>query len=120
MEVLRRQLVGLLGALLLLGPLATAAAMLFELHAGAVRQHLEGLGEVDRLGFHDEVEEVSPLAATKAVPELLLAADREARRLLGVEGAEADELLALPVQPDVPGDHLDYVEAVLHLLLGVP
>jgi len=36
------------------------------------------------------------------------------------KGQQADDLLALPVQPDVPRDHLDYVEAVLHLLLGIP
>jgi hypothetical protein len=68
----------------------------------------------------DEVEEVAPFAAAKAEPELLLAADTEAWRLLGVEGTEPDELLALTVQSDVPRDHLDYVEAVLDLLLGVP
>ena len=98
--------------------MATKATI--ELDAGLVSKRLERLPEVDRLGFHDEVEEVTALAAAEAVPELLLAADREARRLLGVEWAETHVLLALPVQANVTRDHLDYVEAILDVLFGVP
>ena len=99
---------------------ATANPVFLQLDAGAVGKHAQGLREIDGLGLHDEIEEVASFAAAEAVPELLFATDGEARRFLGVEGTETDVLLTLTVQANVSRDHLDYVEAILHILFGVP
>ena len=80
-------------------PLVAAAAgtlAILELDAGAGGQHLQRLREVGALHLLDEVEEVAALAAAEAVPDLLLTADAKARRLLGMEGAEA---LVVPPGP---------------------
>ena len=50
-----------------------------------------------------------------AVPRLALLADREARGLLRVEGAEADVLSAGTVKRDVTPDHVEDVQPGLDL-----
>jgi hypothetical protein len=50
---------------------------------------------------------------------LFLLVDREAGRLLLVEGAEADPLAPLPPQPDVLLRHLDKVQAGANLVTRI-
>ncbi len=84
-----------------LGPLLRRAAALGQLHPGHLGQDAEGADEVSLLDLLDESEHVAALLAAEAVPRLLLLGDVEARRLLGVEGAEAPELAPLLTEPYV-------------------
>src|SRR5262249_47141697 len=56
------------------------------------------LGEREGLGLHHEAEDVAVLAAAEAVVETALLADVEGRRLLAVEGAEAERAPAAPLE----------------------
>ena len=64
------------------------------------------------LHLHHEGEDGAALAAAEAVEEAALVADRERRRLLAVERAEADVVAPLPLQIDVGGDDLDDADPV--------
>ena len=92
---------------------------LLQLDPGTLGEDLQGAGEVDPLDPLDEGEDVAPLVAAVAVKHLPLLADREARGLLRVEGAEADVLGARAVQRDVTADHIEDVEPGLDLGDGV-
>jgi hypothetical protein len=105
--------------------LAEAAALLAScLRAGvlllalqldpvAVGQQLHRLGEAQPLLLLDELDRVAADAAAEAVVELLLRVDRERRRALLVERAEADPAGALAAQVGVGGDDLDDVRGLL-------
>jgi hypothetical protein len=101
-------------------PTAVASAAVLQLNPGTGGQHLQCLREVGALNLLDEVDQVATLAAAEAVPNLLFAADGEARGLLAMEGAQALVVAAGPLQSDVTRDHLDDVETILDLTNGVP
>ena len=61
--------------------------------------------------FDQEADRVAVRAAAEAVIELLARADREARRLLAVERAQAHEVGAALLELDVAADDLDDVDA---------
>src|SRR5262249_4781969 len=71
------------------------------------RQALHGLGEAQPLAAHHEPDDIAMGAAAEAVKEALLVADGEGRRLLVVEGAEAQALPAAALQLDLARDHRD-------------
>src|ERR1700730_11104983 len=81
-----------------------------EFDSSSLGEHLQRLAEVDSLDALDELEEVTALLAAEAIPDLQLLADREGRRLLGVEGTQPLELAAAALQSDVPADDIDDVE----------
>jgi len=90
-----------------------------ELHSGPIGKQFERLPEIDAFDLLDELEEVTALMAAVAVPDLTLRADRERRRLLGMERAQPRELTSGPMEVDVPADHLDQVKARLDLRDGI-
>ncbi len=63
-------------------------------HAGHRRQPLDGFGEADSLGLHQERDDVAVLAGGEVVVKSLLVIDRERRRLLLLERRQA-----LPLTP---------------------
>ena len=76
------------------------------------RQLLDRLGKRQALGLHDEAHGIALLVAAEAVEEALLVVDREGRRLLVVERAEAGVLRARPAfQRDLAADDLGQAEA---------
>lgn len=112
----------------LLGPLAPAglggvlaAVALGDLHPRALGQLAHRLRKGDALDPHREAEGVAGLLATEAMEELVARADVEGRRLLGVEGAQANVVAALLDQPDVLADqrhHIDPLPDLGDRLLG--
>ena len=90
-----------------------AAGSLAELDAGALRQAAQRLGEVDRVALHDEVEDVAAPAAAEALPGLARRRDRERRRLLAVERAQALEGGAGLAQLNGLADQVDEVDLLL-------
>ncbi|MNC42421.1 hypothetical protein D3C75_912360 [compost metagenome] len=96
-----------------LARLVVAAALLAgHFHAGGAGQFLDGLGEVQVVVVHDEAQGVAACAATEAVIELLVRADREGRGFLFVERATGRVVLAGLFQLDARTHHVDDVEAV--------
>ena len=67
-----------------------------QLDPVAVGERLDRLGEPEPLLLHHEAEDVARHPAAEAVVELVLGVDREGRRALVVERAEAHHLRALP------------------------
>ena len=84
-----------------------------QLDPVAVGEQLHRLGEAEPLLLLDELDHVAADPAAEAVVELLLRLDRERRRALLVERAEADPAGALAAQVGVGGDHLDDVGRLL-------
>ncbi|MCY1512266.1 hypothetical protein D9M68_467200 [compost metagenome] len=93
---------------------AVAAPAFFpwDVHAGALGQVLDRLGEVQVVVVHDEAEGVAAGAAAEAVIELLVRADAEGWRLFVMEGAACGVVLAGLFQLHARADHFDYVGAV--------
>ena len=71
-----------------------AALLVAELHAEPVGEALDRLGEGQVVDLHDEGDDVAADLAAEAVEGAHARADREGRRLLVVEGAEALEVAA--------------------------
>ena len=84
-----------------------------QLDPVAVGEQLDRLGEAEPLLLLDELDRVAADPAAEAVVELLLRVDREGRRALLVERAEADPAGALAAQVGVGGDDLDDVDRLL-------
>jgi hypothetical protein len=80
-----------------------------EGNAVALREPLDRLGEVELLRLTDEADDVAALAAAEAVEELVGRVDREARRLLVVEGAEPGPARARTPELRPRRDDLDHV-----------
>ena len=95
-----------------------AAGALAELNAGALRQPAERLGKVDRVALHDEVEDVAAAAAAEALPALARGRDRERRRLLAVERAQALVRGARLAQLHGLADQIDEVDLLLDFCGG--
>ena len=76
---------------------------------GLDREALDRLGEVETLDLADERDRVAALLAAEAVVEAELGVDREARGLLSVEGAEADESASGALERNVLADQRDDV-----------
>ena len=71
-----------------LGPRVLLLAL--QLDPVAVGQQLDRLGEPEPVLLFDELDHVAADPAAEAVVELVLGVDREGRRALVVERAEAD------------------------------
>ena len=105
-------------------PAAAAARLLglrvlglaLDLDPVALGERLDGIGERQPLLLLDEADRVPSGLAAEAVVEAVARLDRERRRPLVVEGAEADEPLALAAQVRVRGDDLDDVGGVADAL----
>jgi hypothetical protein len=69
-----------------------------ERDAGTRGKPFDGLDEVEMLELAYERDRVATFLAAEAIPDTFLGADRERRRLFGVEGAEAG---------DAPADALE-------------
>ena len=76
--------------------LATALVVVAQRDARARREPLDRVDEVEVLDLADERDRVAARLAAEAVVHAGLGVDRERRRLLGVERAEADEAAARP------------------------
>ena len=73
-------------------------------HARAAGKEFHRLREAQVLDLHDEVDDPAALAAAEAVIDLLVRRDGEGRRLLAVEGAEAEHVgSALFPEPHIAG-----------------
>ena len=70
-----------------------------------------GIDEAHAVVLHEKADGVAVHAAAEAVIGLARGADREARRLLAVEGAQALVARAGPLQVDGTTDDLDDVDA---------
>jgi hypothetical protein len=87
-----------------------------DLDAVSLPERLDGLREAEPLLLLDEPEHVSPGLASEAVVELLARIDRERRRPLLVERAQARVALTRAAQVRVRRDDLDDVGGVLDAL----
>jgi hypothetical protein len=106
-----------------LAPLARAVLLgrrllVLERDAEAVGEPLDRPDEVEVLLFLDEGDRVSTLAAAEALEGAAVRRDAEARRLLLVEGAEADEAAPGLAQAGVGLDQRDDVRRLLDGLDG--
>ncbi len=114
------QHVGQRGLLLpLLGrarPILRAGLILRNLQPVVLGQVAYGLDKAHAGVFHQEVDGVAMLAAAEAVVELLGGADRERRRLLGVERAQSHEIGPPLLELYVAADDLHDVDARKQLL----
>ena len=87
------------------------AALARHLQPQAAGEVLDRLHEVHVLVLHEKADGGAVGPAAEAVVELLLGADGEGGRLLGVEGAAGDELAPGLLQRHVVADHVDDVDA---------
>jgi hypothetical protein len=78
-----------------------------HLEAGFGRQAFDRLGKAQAFRAHDEIEVAAMGAATEAVEEALVLADRKRRRLFIVEGTQPAVLATLATQLDAPADEID-------------
>src|SRR5581483_7593599 len=88
-----------------------------ELDAGALREDAHGVDEPDVLVLLQEAERVAARAAAEALEEAAVGVDVKRRRLLAVERAQPDEIVAALAQRDVRPDHLADVGAGQDLAL---
>ena len=85
-----------------------AHLLLFEFQVVLGGQAADGVGEGQLLQRHEKLHRVTALAAAEALVDVAGGVDVEGRRLLVVEGAQADHVLAAAAQIDViPHDVLD-------------
>ena len=103
----------------LVGLALAALEHALQRHAGAVGELLHRLAERQAVALHQPREHVAGLAAAVAAEELLLAIDRERRRVLGVERTQRDEQPAARAQRQVALDQGDQVGRFLDAQLGV-
>ena len=75
-----------------------------HLKPGLVGEPLDGLGERQILGAHDEADHIAMGAAAEAVIEVLFLVDRERRRLFVVERAQPGMFAPLAGELDPPAD----------------
>jgi hypothetical protein len=85
-----------------------------DAHVEAVREQLDRLRELERLGLLHELERVAALAAAEAVVELLVGIHREGGRALVVEGAQPDPACADPAQVRLLAHQVDHVDCVAY------
>ena len=82
-----------------------------------VGQDAHGLGELDVVALHHEVEAVAALAAAEALPESPVRHHMKGRGLLVMEGAAAPHVMATLAQSHRFADKLHKVGRLAHLLL---
>ncbi len=90
---------------------------LVDLDAGLRREHPQGLREGHAVALHHEREHVAAEPAAEALPGITARGNRERRRLLAVERAQALEGRAGLLQLDRLADHVDDVQPALDLCL---
>ena len=95
--------------LLALALLRERRVVVTERDPGARRESFDGFGEVEVLDLADERDRVAALLAAEAVEDAHFRIDRERRRLLAVERAQADEAAADALEPDVLARERDEV-----------
>ena len=84
--------------------------------AGLLRQPLDGLGERQSLGLHQEREDVAVLTAREAVVEALVVVDEERRRFLRLERRQAGIFAALALQRNLARHDLAHREPGANLV----
>ncbi len=95
--------------------LAGSGLLVAQLHAVAVREPLDRLGEPEPVDLGEELDHVATGLAAEAVEEAARGRDVERRRLLVVERAETLHRAAAGVlEGDVVGDHLVDPGALAH------
>ena len=84
----------------------------FQLDPGALGQGTQRFAEIPAFLLHHEGDDIAALAALpEAAPGLPVGRDNERGRLLGVEGAQAGEVLPGAAQLDRFGDQVNDVNA---------
>ena len=116
---LSRRLHDLIQAALLrrVGVALIARSVIGQHDACAVGQDAHGLGKLDVVALHHEVEAVAALAAAKALPEAPVRHHMKRRGLLMMEGAAAPHVMAALAQGHRFADKLHEVGRLAHLLL---
>ena len=116
---LSRRLHDLIQAALLrrVGVALIARSVIGQHDACAVGQDAHGLGKLDVVALHHEVEAVAALAAAKALPEAPVRHHMKRRGLLVMEGAAAPHVMAALTQGHRFADKLHEVGRLAHLLL---
>ena len=94
-------------------------SLAFQLNAGPIGQHFQGLAELDAFHLHHEAEDVAADVAHPALERLPLGVDLQAGAAVVVPGAEADVVAALAAQLDMAADQIDDVDRLLDPLFGV-
>src|SRR6266849_6480594 len=87
------------------------AALLGQLHSGAIGKDAHGLGKGQAVLAHEEAESITAHPAAEAVEDATLGIDGEGRSLLGMEGAEPFPVLAGLLQVHEAAHELDDVHA---------
>jgi hypothetical protein len=65
------------------------------------QEQFDRMPEADALRLHDPLDDVAALlAGPQAVPHVLIRRDDERRRMIVVEGAQPQQVLAVPLQLD--------------------
>ena len=95
------------------------AAHLAQLHAVALRKHLDGFGERDAVDLLQERKEAPARLATVAKVDFLVRVDVERSRLLLVERTQTDIGTSCFSQADVLADHFDDVGALANFVYVV-
>ncbi len=108
------QPLGLAGAFL--GGVGVARGLAAQDDARAAGEVFEGLAEGHLVVLHHEAKGVARGLADEAVVHLLVRHDVHRGVLVGVEGAEADELAALGLERDELADESADVRGLLDLL----
>ena len=80
--------------------------VLRNLHTGSLGQEAHGVGIVQPLDLHDEVDGAAALMAAEAVVDALVRGHGEGGRLFAVERAQAEEIAAPPGEGDVLSHHV--------------
>src|SRR6185436_16869829 len=86
---------------------------------GARGEALDGLYEVEMLELADERDRVAAFLTAETIKDALLGADRERRRFLGMERAEAGDAAADALEHDVLAGQRDEIRGLpdpLHVL----
>ena len=104
LEVAARGLDRALDRRLVLGFLALLRTLPRHLEPGLARQLLDRVEESQIGVLHGEADDIAMRAAAEAVIELLILDDAERRRLLFVEGTEADIFPTAANEPNAATD----------------
>jgi len=90
-----------------------------QCNAGALGEHLQRFAELHAFGFHHEAEHVAADVADPALERLALRVDLQAGPAVIVPRAQADEVAALPPQLQITAHHVDDVDRLPDLFLGI-
>jgi hypothetical protein len=93
--------------------------VLLDIDSGLAGQQFQRALELQSLDFHHETEHVAALAGAEIMPDLLLRADDETRRLLTGERAQSAPVPPGPLELDVLGHNVLNIQPGFHLFDSV-